>query len=47
MLNLKRSKSRLKNDFNVNLNLSSNMVGSFNGETNFSHKLLLNNTQLS
>ena len=23
------------------------MVGSFNGETNFPHKLLLNNTQLS
>ena len=31
----------------ITLNLSSNVVGDSNGETNFSHRLLLTNTQVS
>ena len=53
-LNVKLSKSQLiklkyaiKNGTRVTLNLSSNQIGSFNDETNFPHKLLLTNTQVS
>ena len=31
----------------VTLNLSSNVVGDFNNENNFLHKLILTNTQVS
>ena len=40
-------KSKIKNGTEVALNLPLNTVGSSNDETNFSHKLLLTNTQLS
>ena len=40
-------KSPIKNGTEVILNLSSNLIGSFNGETKFEHKLLLSNTQVS
>ena len=39
--------SEIKNATELTLNLSSNMVGDPNDETNFSHKLLLINTQNS
>ena len=35
----------LKNGTEVILNLSSNVSGNFNSETNFPHKLLLTDTQ--
>ena len=44
---LNKSKSGIKNDTQVTLNLSSNVAGESNGETNFPHKLLLTNTQVS
>ena len=37
----------IKNGTEVNLNLSSNLIGSSNGETNFPDKLLLTNTEVS
>ena len=40
-------KSRIKNGTQVILNLSSSVIGSSNDETNFPHKLLLTNTQVS
>ena len=40
-------KSAIKNGTNLTLNLSSNLIGSSNDETNFPHKLLLTNTQVS
>ena len=40
-------KSAIKNGTEVTLNLSSNPIGSSNDETNFPHKLLLTNTQVS
>ena len=40
-------KSRIKNSSKVTLNPSSNVVGDSNGETNFPHKLLSTNTQVS
>ena len=40
-------KSRIKNGTNVTLKLSSNVVGDFNDENNFSHELLLTNIQAS
>ena len=46
-LQLNKLKSTLKNDTQVTLNLSSNVVGDSNDEINFPHKLLLNNTQVS
>ena len=53
-LNVKLSNSQLnkltsgiKNGTEVTLNLSSNLIGNFNDETNFPHKLLLTNTQVS
>ena len=39
--------SRIKNGTEVTLNLSSNVVGNSNDETNFRHNLLLTNTQVS
>ena len=54
MLNVKLSNWRLnklkptiKNGTEVTLNLSSNSIGSSNDKTNFPHKLLLTNTQVS
>ena len=44
---LKKLKSATKNVTKVTLNLSSNFIESSNDETNFSHKLLLTNTQVS
>ena len=51
MLNVKLSNSQLnklkptaKNGTEVTLNLSSNLIGSSNDETNFSHKLILIDT---
>ena len=38
-------KSRVKNGKEVTSNLSSNVIGNHNDETNFLHKLLLINTQ--
>ena len=37
----------LKKGTEVTLNLSSNMTGNSNDETNFQHNLLLTNTQVS
>ena len=39
-------KSAIKNGTKVTLNLSSNVAGDSNNENNFSHKLLLTNTQV-
>ena len=36
----------IKNGTEVTLNLSSNLIGNSNDETNFPHKLLLTNTQV-
>ena len=44
---LNNLKSAVKNGTEVTLNLSSNLIGSSNGETNFPHKLLLTDTQVS
>ena len=46
-LRLNRLKSRIWNDTEVILDFSSNIVGDSNDETNFPHKLLLTNTQVS
>ena len=53
-LNVKRSNSQLnklkfaiKNETDVVLRLSSNMIGISDDETNFSHKLLLTNRQVT
>ena len=43
---LNKLKSGIKNDTQVTLNLSSNITGGANNETNFPHKLLLTNTQV-
>ena len=40
-------KSEIKNVNEITLKLSSNVIGDSNDETNFPHKLLLNNTQVS
>ena len=40
-------KSAIKNRTEVTLNLSSNLVGNSNDETNFPQKLLLTDTQIS
>ena len=54
ILNLKLSnsqlhklKSAIKNRTEVTLNLSSNLIGNSNDETNFPHKLLLTDRQVS
>ena len=44
---LDKSKSEIKNETEVTLNLSSNIVGNSNDENNFLHKLLSFNTQVS
>ena len=44
---LNKLKSGIENGIEVTLNLSPNLAGGSNDETNFSHKLLLINTQLS
>ena len=46
-LQLNKLKSRIKNSTNVTLNPSSNVVGDSNDETNFPHKLLSTNIQVS
>ena len=40
-------KSGIKNGTEVTLNLSSNMIGDSNDETNFPHKLLLTSFEVS
>ena len=54
ILNVKLSNSQLKtlklgikNGAEVTLKISSNVVGDYNDENNFPHKLLLTNTQIS
>ena len=44
---LNKLKSAIKNGTEVTLNLSSNLIGSSNHETNFPYKLLLTDTQVS
>ena len=44
---LNKLKSGIKNDTEVTLKISSNVVGNSNDENNFLHKLLLTNTQVS
>ena len=44
---LNKLKSEIKNSTDENLNLSSNVIGNFNDQTNFPHKLLFTNTQVS
>ena len=43
---LKKLKSAIKNETDVVLRLSSNMIGNSNDETNFSPKLLSSNSQV-
>ena len=43
---LDKLKSGIKNGTEVTLKISSNIVGDSNDENNFSHKLLLTNTQV-
>ena len=43
---LNKLKSKIKNGTEVTLNLSSNLIGNSNDETNFSNKLLLTDTQV-
>ena len=44
---LKTLKSGIKNGTEITLNLSSNLIGNSNNQTNFPHNLLLTNTQVS
>ena len=44
---LGKLKSATKNETGVTLILSSNMIGNSNEETNFSHKLVLTDRQVS
>ena len=44
---LNKIKSGIKNGTEVTLNFSLNVVGDSNNETDFPHKLLLTNTQVS
>ena len=44
---LNKLKSAIKNGTEVTLNISSNLIGSSNYETNFPHKLLWTNKQVS
>ena len=46
-LQLHKLKEGTKNRTEVTLNLSSNIIGDSNNETNFPHKCLLTNTQVS
>ena len=45
--NLNKVKSGMKNGTEVTLNLSWNLIGNSNDETNFPHKILLTDTQVS
>ena len=40
-------KSSIKNEPEINLNFSSNLIVNSNDETNFQYKLLLTNTEIS
>ena len=44
---LNKLKSEIKNETDVILRLSSNMIGNSDDETNFPHKLLLTNRQVA
>ena len=44
-LQLNKLKSGIKSGYEVNLNISSNLIGNSKDETNFPHKLLLTDTQ--
>ena len=44
---LNKLKSAIKNETDVILRLSSNMIGNSDNETNFPHKLLLTNRQVA
>ena len=44
---LNKLKSAIKNETDVALRLSSNMIGNSDNETNFPHKLLVSNRQVS
>ena len=44
---LNKLKSAIKNETNIVLRLSSNMIGNSEDETNFPHKLLLTNRQVA
>ena len=44
---LNKLKSGIKNGTELTLNISSNLIGNSNDETNFSHKLLLTDTPVS
>ena len=44
---LNKLKSAIKNKTEVVLRLSSNMIGNFNGETNFPQRLSLSNRQVA
>ena len=46
-LQLNKLKSRIKNGTEITLKISSNVADDSNDENNFSHKLLLTNTQVS
>ena len=46
-LKINKLNSVIKNRNEVTLNLSSNVISNSNNETNFPHKLLLTNTQVS
>ena len=46
-LQLNKLKSAIKNETDVILRLSSNMIGNSDDETNFPHKLLLTNRQVA
>ena len=44
---LNKLKSAIKNETEIDLRLSSNMIGNYDDETNFPHKLLLTNRQVA
>ena len=44
---LNKLKSGIKNGTDITLKITSNVAGDSNDENNFSHKLLLTNTQVS
>ena len=46
-LQLNKLKSAIKNETDVVLRLSSNMIGNSDNETNFPHKLLVSNRQVA
>ena len=43
---LNKFKSRIKNGTELILNISSNVIGNFNDEYNFTHKVILTNKQV-